>query len=67
MTAQVLAFWPLVLQTIIIVVAVVASYGRIKERIVILETEHKHHQSTIEGLVIKVDGISRIVAKVELD
>jgi len=64
---ELLTFWPLLVQTIIIVVAVAASYSSIKERIVILETDRKHDRSVIDGLVLKVDGISTIVAKMELD
>ncbi len=60
-------FWPIMVQTVIIVVAVVASYGRIKERIIVLETEHKHYQNTMDRMVEKVEGISRYVAKMEPD
>ena len=67
MTNELLGFWPLLVQTVIIVVAVAASYGRIKERIVVLETEHKHYQATMDRMVEKVEGISRYVAKMEPD
>ena len=65
MDAEIISYWPIILQTLIIVVAVAASYSRIKERIVVLETRADYAKETIDGLVVKVDGISRYVAKVK--
>jgi len=55
----------LVLQTIVIVGAVFASFVRTRERIVVLETRTDQLEKTTDNLVGKVDGISRHVAKVE--
>lgn len=54
--------WPLVLQTLVIVFAIGASFVRTRERITALETTQGHQGDTLDRMVDKVDGLSRHVA-----
>lgn len=58
-------FWPLILQTAVIVFAIGAGYVRTRERIVILETRASHAEKSVDSLVDKVEGLSIHVAKME--
>ena len=62
---EVIGLWPIIVQTAIIVVAIAASYGRIKERIVVLETTATHQQNTVDRLVDKVDDMGRYLVEAD--
>ncbi len=53
--------WPIVLQTLLIIAAVFASFVRLRERITALETTAKH----LENDVKPIPGISRAIARLE--
>lgn len=57
--------WPIALQTILIVLAVLASYVRLRERITALEVTSGHQGESIDRMIGQVDGLSRHVAKLD--
>ena len=65
MSEWILALWPILAQTVILVIAIAASFFRTRERIVVLETNSKHTEYTLGRMVEKVDGLSRAVARQE--
>jgi hypothetical protein len=54
-------YWPIILQTIVIVVAIAASFVRTRERITRVETKVEH----LEGQVAPIPGMSRAIARLE--
>jgi len=56
---------PIILQTIVIVVAIAAAFMRTRERLAIAETRLDHIEALATDTAQKVDGISRHVAALE--
>lgn len=58
-------FWPIVLQTALIMLAVFASFVRLRERITALETTSEHQGASIDRMTDQVHGLSKHVAKLD--
>lgn len=53
--------WNIILQTLLLLLAIAASFVRLRERITTLEAQHKG----LEQAVKPIPGISRAVARLE--
>ncbi len=57
--------WLVVLQTAIILMAIIASFFGLRERISVLENRTTRSEADIQDLGLQVQGVSRHVAQME--
>lgn len=57
--------WPVLVQTVLILLALFASFVNLRERITALETTSKHQGTSIDRMTDQVHGLSQHVAKLD--